>query len=126
MRVGCSVAEDRAAAREEMRGYVTVGAETVFGAVPKEKVPPELWEDLRRLNEAYDFDEHGSASAPQAAFITDRILDSIAIAGTPEEALPRFEELAALGVDGFQVTTTARDPEALLRLLAERVIPEVA
>ena len=121
MRVGCSISEDPAHARDDIRGYVTVGAETVFSAVPRDEVPPDLWEDLRRLEEAYDFHQHGNASAPQAALITDRIVQSIAIAGTPSETLPRFEELAALGVDGFVVTTSA-DPLPLLRALSDTIL----
>lgn len=124
MRVGCSVSDDPARARDDIRGYVTVGAETVYGAVPRDEVPPELWEDLRRLKEAYDFHQHGSAAAPQAELITDRIVESIAIAGTPAEVLPRFDELSALGVDGFVVTTTADDPVPLLRILSDTVISE--
>jgi alkanesulfonate monooxygenase SsuD/methylene tetrahydromethanopterin reductase-like flavin-dependent oxidoreductase (luciferase family) len=87
-------------------------------------VPPDLWEDLRRMKEAYDFEQHGSAGAPQAALITDRMIESIAIAGTPAEVLPRFEELSALGVDGYVVTTTADDPLPLLRILSDTIIPE--
>jgi alkanesulfonate monooxygenase SsuD/methylene tetrahydromethanopterin reductase-like flavin-dependent oxidoreductase (luciferase family) len=79
---------------------------------------------LRRLKEAYDFHQHGSAAAPQAELITDRIVESIAIAGTPAEVLPRFDELSALGVDGFVVTTTADDPVPLLRILSDTVISE--
>jgi 5,10-methylenetetrahydromethanopterin reductase len=124
MRVGCSIDDDPVKARDDARGYVTVGAETVFRAVPREEMPADLWEDLRRLQEAYDFHQHGSASAPQAALITDRIVDAIAIAGTPAEALPRLEALEALGVDGFVVATTAADPLPMLRALSATTTTE--
>jgi alkanesulfonate monooxygenase SsuD/methylene tetrahydromethanopterin reductase-like flavin-dependent oxidoreductase (luciferase family) len=124
MRVGCSVSDDPARARDDIRGYVTVGAETVFRAVPRDQMPAELWDDLQRLEQAYDFHQHGSATAPQAALITDRIVEAIAIAGTPDEVLPRFTELAALGVDGFVVTTAADDPLPMMRALSTTATSE--
>lgn len=121
MRVACSVSDDPVRARDDIRGYVTVGAETVFRAVPRDQMPAALWDDLHRLEQAYDFHQHGSATAPQAALITDRIVDSIAIAGTPAEVAPRFAALAALGVDGFVVTTAADDPVPMIEALCVAV-----
>jgi alkanesulfonate monooxygenase SsuD/methylene tetrahydromethanopterin reductase-like flavin-dependent oxidoreductase (luciferase family) len=62
-----------------------------------------------------------SAEARHRELVTDGILDAIAIAGTPEEALPRFRELLDLGVDGFVTPITTSDPVASMRVLAEDV-----
>jgi alkanesulfonate monooxygenase SsuD/methylene tetrahydromethanopterin reductase-like flavin-dependent oxidoreductase (luciferase family) len=64
-----------------------------------------------------------SAEAKHRELVTDDILDAIAIAGTPEEAVPRFRELIALGVDGFVTPITTSDPVETMRVLAEDVIP---
>lgn len=124
MRLACAVSEDGAAAREEIRGYVSVAASTAH-SLPEEIIEPELREDLRRMSEAYDVHQHGSSGGPQAALVTDRVVDAFAVAGTPEEVAVRLTELAGLGIDGFSLTTTAAEPLRLLELLAERVLPEV-
>jgi alkanesulfonate monooxygenase SsuD/methylene tetrahydromethanopterin reductase-like flavin-dependent oxidoreductase (luciferase family) len=95
----------------------------VFSAVPREGFPDDLWDDLRELKERYDYYWHGQAAADHAAALTEQALDAVAIAGTPEEAVPRFRELVALGVDGFVIPAQMPDPHAFVRVLAERVIP---
>ncbi|MBI2969570.1 MAG: LLM class flavin-dependent oxidoreductase [Gammaproteobacteria bacterium] len=121
-RLACGVSEDRERVRQELKGYVAVAAGTVFGAVPKEDISKELWEDLRKMKEQYDYYRHASSEAKHTQFITDRILDAMAIAGTPEEAVPRFKELIDLGVEGFVLPMTTRDPKPILQMLAEKVI----
>ena len=92
--------------------------------MPRERLADELYDDLKRMNERYDYQRHASGDAEHAALITDRILDAISISGTPDEAVPRFRELAALGIDGFNVPVRGEAREAL-RLLADEVIPNV-
>jgi alkanesulfonate monooxygenase SsuD/methylene tetrahydromethanopterin reductase-like flavin-dependent oxidoreductase (luciferase family) len=74
------------------------------------------------LKERYDYYEHTSSAAAHAEFVTDRILDAIAIAGTGEDAVPRFQELVARGVDEFVLTITSPRPEETMRHLAEEVL----
>jgi len=123
-RLACAVDEDGAAAREEIRGYVSVAA-GASRSLPDDVLGPELCEDLRRMREAYDVHRHGGGGSPQAALVTDRIVDAFAAAGTPGEVAARIGELAALQVDGFSLTTTATEPERMLETLAARVLPEV-
>ena len=61
----------------------------------------------------------------QAELITDRILDAIAIAGTPDEVVPRFRELVDLGVNNFVLPIATKDPDAIVQTLAEQVIPRL-
>lgn len=124
-RLACSVAEDREWARDQVGGYATVAAGTVFTSVPAEVIPADLAEDIGRMKAAYDYLEHGSQEAKHRALITDRIVDAISISGTPEEAIPRFRELAAMGVDGFVTPFATDDPAASMRTLAEEVLPSV-
>jgi 5,10-methylenetetrahydromethanopterin reductase len=125
VRLACSVAADRERARERVRGYVAAAAGTVFANVPGDAVPPELWEDIRAMKERYDYYRHTRSSAEHTALVTDRMIDGIAVAGTPDEAVPRLRELAALGVDGFVVPITGDDPEESMRVLAEDVAPHL-
>ena len=95
-----------------------------FSAAPPAEVLDEaLLADIRTLKERYDYYQHTSSAAPHAELVTDRILDAIAIAGTPHEAIPRLRELVARGVDEFVLTITSPRPEDTLRTLAEEVLP---
>lgn len=123
-RLACAVSDDGAAARDEIRGYVSVAAGAAR-SLPDDVIEPELADDLRRMKEAYDVHRHGGGESPQAALVTDRIVDSFAAAGTPEEVAARMRELVALGIDGFSLTTTAPDPRRMLETLAATVLPEV-
>jgi len=125
MRVACSVGEDREAAREAVKGYAAVGAGTTFATVPREYFADDLYEELQRFKAAYDYQEHGSNDARHKALLTERIVDAIAIAGTPDEAAPRFRELADLGLDGFCWTAGMPEPEPFIRTFAETVMPAV-
>jgi 5,10-methylenetetrahydromethanopterin reductase len=65
------------------------------------------------------------AESQQADLVTDRILDAIAIAGTPDDVVPRFRELVALGVNNFVLPIATNDPDAITTMLAEKVIPKI-
>ncbi len=125
MRVACSVGEDRDAAREAVKGYASVAAGTTYMAVPREYFDDDLYEELTAFKAGYDYQEHASSEAGHAKLLTDRILDAIAIAGTPEEAAPRFREIADMGVDGFCWTAGMPEPEPFIRDFAESVMPAV-
>ncbi len=124
-RLACAVAEDREKVRTEARGYASVAAGTIYTAIPKEDMPEALWEDLRIMKEEYDYQQHGSMDARHAELITDRILDAVAIAGTPDEAVPRFRELIELGVENFVLPIATKNPEAMIKILAEQVMPHL-
>jgi hypothetical protein len=47
-RVGCSVDDDRAWAREEMKPYAAVAAKTSFDAIPADQLPDDLLEEGAR------------------------------------------------------------------------------
>lgn len=122
LRLACSVSPDRQWAREEAKGYVAAAAGTVFTSVPKEEMPGALWTEIKAMKEGYDYYQHASSGAQHKQLITDRMLDSLAITGTPAEALPRFQELLALGLDGFVVPITTSEPRDTMRTLAEQVV----
>jgi 5,10-methylenetetrahydromethanopterin reductase len=122
MRIACSVADDRDKAHEEVRGYAAVAAGTTFNTVPREYFDEDLWHELERFKASYDYAEHGSNVARHIELLTDRIIDAIAIAGTPEEAVPRFQELAAMGLDGFVWPAGMPEPIPYLETFAERVM----
>ena len=124
-RLACAVAQDREQVRTEARGYAAVAAGTIYTAIPKEDMPEALWEDLRIMKQEYDYHQHGSMDARQAELITDRILDAVAIAGTPDEAVPRFRELMELGVENFVLPIVTKNPETIVKMLAGQIMPHL-
>ena len=125
MRVACAVSLEREPARESVKGYAAVAAGTTFKTVPREYFDEALWDELACFKSQYDYAEHGSNQAKHKALLTDRIIDAIAIAGTPEEAVPRFQEIIDMGIDGFVMPAGMVDPYPYMRTFAEEVIPRV-
>jgi len=124
-RLACAVADDREQVRSEARGYASVAAGTIYSAIPRADIPAALWQDLHNMKEAYDYQQHGRMDAKHAELITDRVLDAVAIAGTAEEAVPRFRQLVELGVENFVLPVATRNPGEVIRTLAEQVLPRL-
>jgi 5,10-methylenetetrahydromethanopterin reductase len=125
MRLACAVDHDRDAARRAAAGYVAAAAGTIFRSAPSAVIDSALLEDIRAMKERYDYYAHTSSAAPHAELVTDRIIDAVAVAGTPSDVIPRFRELNALGVEQFVLTVTTPHPERTLQLLAEEVLPRL-
>lgn len=124
-RLACAISPDRDAVREQLKGYAAVAAGTVYRTLPEQDMPPALWADLKEMKAKYDYYEHADSSAKHAELITDRILDAVAVTGPPEEVVPRFRALRELGVEGFVMPMTTRDPRSMIELMAAEVIPAV-
>ena len=124
-RLAFAASEDREQVRAEARGYAAVAARTIYKAVPREDMPEDLWQELKIMKEKYDYQQHGSMDAEHTELVTDRILDSVAIAGTPDEVIPRLRGLADLGIENFVLPIATKHPDAIINTLAEKVIPYV-
>ena len=125
MRLACAVSEDRDRARDQVRGYASIAAGTVLRTIPRKYFDEDLWEDMERFKAGYDYLQHGSNTSRQASLVTDRILDAIGVAGAPQEVLPRFRELAGLGVTRFVCPVGMDDYEPYLRTFAEQVARKI-
>jgi len=121
MRLGCSVREDRAAARQQAKPYAAVVAKTVARCVPSEELPAALREELAKLARNYDYLQHADPTALHREAVTDSILDSMTIAGTPSEVASRLAGLRDLGLDRLIIPVTEPEPDRSLRLLAQTV-----
>lgn len=126
MRIATSVHEDKQQAQQELKGYTSVAAGTVFKTVPSEYLDPDLYEDLRLMKESYDYAHHGSNDSEHSDLLTDRIFDAIAVACTPAEAVQKFQTIADMGVGGFVCPFGMPDPVPYLQTFAEKVIPNVS
>ncbi len=124
-RIATSVHEDRETAQQELKGYTSVAAGTVFKTVPREYFADDLHADLTEFKAAYDYAEHGSNESRHSDLLTDRIFNAMAIACPPEEAVQRFQALADMGIDGFVSPFGMPDPIPYMETFAEQVIPQV-
>lgn len=126
MRVATAVCDDKKRAQEEIKGYASVAAGTVFATLPREYMDDDLYEDLARMKEAYDYAEHGSNTSSHSDLLTDRIFDAITIACTPDEAVQRFQAIADMGIDGFVSPAGMAEPWPYIETLAQEVMPRVS
>ena len=124
-RLACGVSDDRERIRAEVRGYASVAAGTIYSAIPRPDIPDDLWHDLHRMKEQYDYHRHGDMNAKHAGLITERILDAVSICGTPQEAIPRFRQLIDLGVENFVLPIATSEPDIVIETLAQQLIPHL-
>lgn len=122
VRLGCAVSANRDEARNEIRAYAAAAAETVFQSNSEAALPAEVVADLKKLKEHYDYYQHVDLEADHLSLVTDRVIDSMVIAGTPAEVLPRFRAILELGVDRIVIPLTVKDRSKMLKTLAEKVI----
>src|SRR5512142_3233419 len=60
-----------------------------------------LRDDARILAKEYDFRNHFDPAAPHNRFVTDRLVDALVIAGTPEHCFERIHAMELAGVTGL-------------------------
>jgi len=71
----------------------------------------------------YDYSKHGQTSNPYLDFITDDIVDSFAVLGSPDEHIAKLRELEAAGVTQFNIYLDNGDEERIIADYAEKIIP---
>ncbi|PIE15653.1 MAG: LLM class F420-dependent oxidoreductase [Rhodobacterales bacterium] len=71
----------------------------------------------------YDYSKHGQSSNPYLDFITDEIVDSFSVLGSPEEHIAKIKELQAAGVTQFNIYLDSGDEERIIADYAEKIIP---
>lgn len=96
------VAESQSAAVERLQPVIEPIAWHNF-SFSVEEAPAHLQDDLRRLADAHDMQEHGKEEADAIEGIPDEVWeylgDRFAVAGPPEECRARLRRLSELGVD---------------------------
>lgn len=96
------VAESQSAAVEQLRPVIEPIAWHNF-SFSVEEAPAHLQDDLQRLADAHDMQEHGKEEADAIQGISDEVWeylgDRFAVAGPPEACRARLRRLDELGVD---------------------------
>ena len=122
-----SIAEDREAAREHVRGRVT--------AALRHPLPVEMSAEdqaiIDKVNQQYDFLEHATADARHRTIAPDRFIDLLALAGTPSEVREQVSRIMAIPEINHIVITPQVpgegfiDREDIFRMFAEDVVAHV-
>jgi 5,10-methylenetetrahydromethanopterin reductase len=85
-----SIGRDRERARDHARGRVASAC--------RHPLPVRLSDDdetaIRRVRDAYDAYEHATAASRHRTLVTDRLVDLMALAGTPDDVRAQVSRLA--------------------------------
>ena len=89
---------------------------------PREDLPEELTAYVRD-REGYDYLHHAEVGSANAAFVTDEIVDRFCLVGTPAQHIARLRDLAAAGVDQFNLYLMNGNEEEQLEVYGREIIP---
>jgi 5,10-methylenetetrahydromethanopterin reductase len=123
-----SIGHDGALARDHARGRV---ASACRHPLPV-RLPDEDEAAIRRVREAYDAYQHATAGSRHRTLVTDRLVDLMALAGTPSDVREQVERLRTVrGLSRVVVFPQVPDAgflarEAILTMFAEEVMARVA
>jgi 5,10-methylenetetrahydromethanopterin reductase len=119
-----SIASDRALARDHVRGRVASALRHAFPV----KWSPEDQAVIDQVRAAYDSYQHATAASKHRLLVTDRFVDLMALAGTPDDVREQVQRVASVGGVN-RVILLPQVPgqdfvqrEQVLRLFAEQVM----
>jgi 5,10-methylenetetrahydromethanopterin reductase len=119
-----SIAADRAVARDHVRGRVASALRHAFPV----RWSPEDQRVIDQVRAAYDSYQHATAASRHRLLVTDRFVDLMALAGTPDDVREQIERVAAVGGVG-RIILLPQVPgqdfverEQVLRLFADQVM----
>jgi probable F420-dependent oxidoreductase len=92
---------------------------------PREQLPEALTGYITD-REGYDYHHHAEVGSANAAFVGDEVTDRFCILGEAAEHVAKLEELAAAGVDQFNLYLMNGDEPEQLEAYGREVIPALA
>jgi probable F420-dependent oxidoreductase len=116
---------DLADARDRTRWFPALVSNHVVDLVnkyPREDLPPELTSYIRD-REGYDYLHHAEVGSSNASFVTDEIVDRFCLVGPVDQHIARLRDLAAAGVDQFNLYLMNGDEEEQLAIYGREIIP---
>jgi probable F420-dependent oxidoreductase len=116
---------DLADARDRTRWFPALVSNHVVDLVnkyPRQDLPPELTSYIRD-REGYDYLHHAEVGSSNASFVTDEIVDRFCLVGSPDQHIARLRDLAAAGVDQFNLYLMNGNEEEQLAVYGREIIP---
>jgi len=125
-----NVAESREQAVGEIKSALAGVAHHAFRFTLEGKwVPKELAGPIERLTREYITGHHVSMGASRNATLSDELglteylADRFAIVGTPEDCRRKVRSIKEAGVENVILTALCPDPDRLIRLFGQEVLP---
>ncbi|TME35543.1 MAG: LLM class flavin-dependent oxidoreductase, partial [Chloroflexi bacterium] len=92
---------------------------------PPEQLPPALTGYIRDRT-GYDYHHHAEVGSTNAAFVGEEVTDRFCVLGEAAEHIEKLQELAAAGVDQFNIYLMNGDEEDQLERYGREIIPASA
>ena len=118
---------DIALGRERTRWFPALVSNHVVDLVnkyPREQLPEALTGYISDRS-GYDYHHHAEVGSANASFVGDDVTDRFCILGEVDDHVAKLRELAAAGVDQFNLYLMNGDEEAQLEAYGRDVIPAV-
>ncbi|MEQ8675676.1 MAG: TIGR03842 family LLM class F420-dependent oxidoreductase [Aggregatilineales bacterium] len=113
--------------REQTRWFPAMVGNHVADIVEKygmdDPTIPQSFTKYIEGRRGYDYKEHADKDAEHLDFITEDIIDSFAILGTPEQHVEKLKELEAAGVTQFNIYLMCGEEERIVAEYGEHVLP---
>jgi 5,10-methylenetetrahydromethanopterin reductase len=118
-----SARDDGAAALDDVRSWASAQARLQADAreLPDSLVP--FTEEIARAKADYDYAEHLSTRARHQTTVSDELVRTLAVAGTPAECVERVQALHATGVDDLIFPLLGGGRLKRLKVLTEQIAP---
>jgi probable F420-dependent oxidoreductase len=116
---------DLADGRDRTRWFPALVSNHVVDLVnkyPREDLPEELTTYVRD-REGYDYLHHAEVGSTNASFVSDEIVDRFCLVGSVEQHIARLRDLAAAGVDQFNLYLMNGNEEEQLAIYGREIIP---
>jgi probable F420-dependent oxidoreductase len=116
---------DRATGRERTRWFPALVSNHVVDLVskyPPEQLPESLTGYIQDRS-GYDYRHHAKVGSSNSAFVGDEVTDRFCILGPVDEQIAKLHELAAAGVDQFNLYLMNGDEEEQLEIYGRDIIP---
>ena len=118
---------DMGACREATRWFPAMVGNHVADIVEKYGTDrddiPEALTSYIQGRKGYDYSKHGQSDNPYLDFITDDVIDSFAVLGTPDDHIAKLEKLEAAGVTQFNIYLDNGDEENIIAEYGKTIIP---
>jgi probable F420-dependent oxidoreductase len=111
--------------RERTRWFPALVSNHVVDLVnryPREQLPEALTGYVTN-REGYDYHHHAEVGSSNAAFVGDEVIDRFCVLGEPAEHVAKLKELAAAGVDQFNIYLMNGDEEKQLDIYGREIVP---
>ena len=89
---------------------------------PREQLPETLTGYIHDRT-GYDYHHHAEVGSSNATFVGDEVTDRFCVLGDPDEHVAKLRELAAAGVDQYNLYLMNGDEEAQLEIYGRQIIP---